>query len=96
MSVSEATQEQPESLTNLSLNRNLNHNLNNMLKSDPTEDFAEQSQLTYLVPLDTSLDIESAFKNLEPGISILDSLKRRDNLFFGKLFPSAPSLYADR
>lgn len=79
MSDSEATPEpefEADSLTNFGTK----------LISDPTTDFAEQSQLTYLVPSETNLDLESAFRDLEPGKSILDSLERRDSLFFGELF----------
>ncbi|KAM5351701.1 hypothetical protein ACJ41O_004424 [Fusarium nematophilum] len=76
MSDSEATTEpqplEPESLTNLS----------HTFISDPTAEFAEQSQLTYLIPSDTDLDLEAAFRDLEPGKSILDSIQRRDSLFF--------------
>ncbi|KAJ4322779.1 hypothetical protein N0V84_004672 [Fusarium piperis] len=76
MSDSEATPEpefEADSITNFG---------NNKLISDPTTDFAEQSQLTYLIPSETNLDLESAFRDLEPGKSILDSLERRDALFF--------------
>lgn len=68
-------------------------NFGNKLISDPTTDFAEQSQLTYLIPSETNLDLESAFRDLEPGKSILDSLERRDALFFGEL--SAAPLVLD-
>jgi hypothetical protein len=40
--------------------------------------------LSYLIPEDTNLDLEAAFKAVEPGKSILESIKRRDALFFGK------------
>ncbi|KAF7547889.1 hypothetical protein G7046_g8868 [Stylonectria norvegica] len=56
--------------------------LTNMLISGPTSDFADQSQLTYLIPSQTNLDLEIALKNIEGGKSILDSIKRRDSLFF--------------
>ncbi|KPM44663.1 hypothetical protein AK830_g1883 [Neonectria ditissima] len=45
-------------------------------------DFAEQSQLTYLIPSESNLDLEEAFKNLETGKSILDSIEVRESLFF--------------
>ncbi|KAK7431085.1 hypothetical protein QQZ08_002366 [Neonectria magnoliae] len=45
-------------------------------------DFAEQSQLTYLIPSESNLDLEEAFKNLETGKSILDSIAVRESLFF--------------
>jgi hypothetical protein len=53
---------------------------------DAAADFAEQSQLTYLVPTDSNLDLETAFKDLEPGTSIL-SIDQRESLFFGNLSP---------
>ncbi|KAJ3543551.1 hypothetical protein NM208_g3515 [Fusarium decemcellulare] len=68
----QALDAKPESLTSL----------RNMLISDPTTEFAERSQLTYLVPAETDLDLEAAFRDLSPGKSILDSIERRDSLFF--------------
>ncbi|KAF4980566.1 hypothetical protein FZEAL_3451, partial [Fusarium zealandicum] len=56
-------------------------NLNKLI-SDPTTDFAEQSKLSYLIPSDTDLDLEAAFGDIEPGKSIIDSVERRDSLFF--------------
>ncbi|KAF5619548.1 TRAPP trafficking subunit trs65 domain protein [Fusarium tjaetaba] len=69
----EATQHEPESLTQLK---------RSLFITDPTTEFAEQSHLSYLIPENTDLDLEAAFKNVEPGKSILDSIKRRDTLFF--------------
>ena len=66
---------EPESLTQLK---------RSLFITDPTAEFAEQSNLSYLIPEDTNLDLEAAFKNLQPGNSILDSIKRRDALFFGE------------
>ncbi|KAF5027653.1 hypothetical protein F66182_214 [Fusarium sp. NRRL 66182] len=63
----------PESLTQLK---------RSLFITDPTTEFAEQSYLSYLIPEDTNLDVEAAFKDLEPGKSILDSIKRRDAVFF--------------
>ncbi|KAH7162803.1 TRAPP trafficking subunit Trs65-domain-containing protein [Dactylonectria estremocensis] len=53
-----------------------------MFAPSTTLDFAEQSQLTYLIPSESNLNLEEAFKNLEPGKSILDSIERRESLFF--------------
>ncbi|KAI1026205.1 hypothetical protein LB504_011192 [Fusarium proliferatum] len=69
----EATQHEPESLTQLK---------RSLFITDPTTEFAEQSHLSYLIPENTDLDLETAFKDVEPGKSILDSIKRRDTLFF--------------
>lgn len=46
-------------------------------------DFVEHSYLTYMIPMETSLDLEKAFKSVEPGKSVLDSIQQRDSLFFG-------------
>lgn len=56
---------------------------------DPGATFAEQSQLSYMVPATTDLNLEEAFKDVEPGQSIIDSIKQRDTLFFGE-FRSNP------
>ncbi|KAF5710690.1 hypothetical protein FGLOB1_5344 [Fusarium globosum] len=69
----EATQHEPESLTQLK---------RSLFITDPTTEFAEQSHLSYLIPENTDLDLEATFKDVEPGKSILDSIKRRDTLFF--------------
>ncbi|KAF9774543.1 hypothetical protein IL306_007435 [Fusarium sp. DS 682] len=69
----ESTQHEPESLTQLK---------RSLFITDPTTEFAEQSQLSYLIPENTNLDLEAAFKDVEPGKSILDSIRRRDTLFF--------------
>ncbi|CVK93129.1 hypothetical protein FPRO06_02814 [Fusarium proliferatum] len=69
----EATQREPESLTQLK---------RSLFITDPTTEFAEQSHLSYLIPENTDLDLEATFKDVEPGKSILDSIKRRDTLFF--------------
>ncbi|KAF5567828.1 TRAPP trafficking subunit trs65 domain-containing protein [Fusarium phyllophilum] len=69
----EATQHEPESLTQLK---------RSLFITDPTTEFAEQSHLSYLIPEYTDLDLEAAFKDVEPGKSILDSIKRRNTLFF--------------
>lgn len=71
----ESMQPEPESLTQLK---------RGLFITDPTTEFAEQSHLSYLIPEDTNLDLEAAFKDIEPGKSILDSIKRRDALFFGE------------
>lgn len=76
----EATQHEPESLTQLK---------RSLFITDPTTEFAEQSHLSYLIPENTDLDLEATFKDVEPGKSILDSIKRRDTLFFGEQHASS-------
>ncbi|KAI5465967.1 TRAPP trafficking subunit Trs65-domain-containing protein [Mariannaea sp. PMI_226] len=49
---------------------------------DATSDFAEQSQLIYLIPSDSHLDLETAFEDLEPGTSLLSVIPQRESLFF--------------
>lgn len=72
---SESNDHEPESLTQPK---------RSLFIKDPTTEFAEQSHLSYLIPEDTNLDLEAAFKGVEPGKSILESIQRRDTLFFGK------------
>ncbi|SPN96891.1 uncharacterized protein DNG_00411 [Cephalotrichum gorgonifer] len=44
--------------------------------------FVEQSHLTYVIPHETDLDIDEAFQSVDPSVSILDSIPRRESLFF--------------
>ncbi|KAL6924685.1 hypothetical protein FSHL1_001936 [Fusarium sambucinum] len=83
---SESNDHEPESLTQLK---------RSLFITDPTTEFAEQSHLSYLIPEDTSLDLEAAFKGVEPGKSILESIKRRDALFFGTPIHIMPSFITD-
>lgn len=48
-------------------------------------DFVKQSYLTYAIPATTNIDLEQAFKDVEAGKSILESIQQRDSLFFGRL-----------
>lgn len=57
--------------------------LTNMFTQDPGVDFAEKSQLTYIIPSQTNLDLETVFKDGESGDSILDCIDTREFLFFG-------------
>jgi hypothetical protein len=50
---------------------------------DPATAFAEQSHLTYVVPSATGLELEDLFEDAEQGQSIIDSIQRRESLFFG-------------
>ncbi|CEI39185.1 unnamed protein product [Fusarium venenatum] len=83
---SESNDHEPESLTQLK---------RSLFITDPTTEFAEQSNLSYLIPEDTGLDLEAAFKGVEPGKSILESIKRRDALFFGTPIHIMPSFITD-
>lgn len=65
-----------------------------MFGPSTTLDFAEQSQLTYLIPSESNLNLEEAFKNLEPGKFILDSIQRRESLFFGRMSPPCVRFFA--
>ncbi|KFH47912.1 hypothetical protein ACRE_011370 [Hapsidospora chrysogenum ATCC 11550] len=49
---------------------------------DPAAAFAEKSHLTYVVPSATGLELEDLFKDAEQGQSIIDSIQRRESLFF--------------
>lgn len=46
--------------------------------------FTDQSYLTYIIPSETNLNLEEAFKGLQQGESILESIPQRQSLFFGK------------
>lgn len=62
-------------------------NLTGPVVRDPGAVFAEQSHLAYLIPPATNLELEDLFKNIGDGSSIIDSIKQRDSLFFGKFDP---------
>ncbi|KAM4054909.1 TRAPP trafficking subunit trs65 domain-containing protein [Hirsutella rhossiliensis] len=49
---------------------------------DAATSFVEASYLTYLVPAETDLDLDKAFKDVDAAKSILDSIPQRDTLFF--------------
>lgn len=49
-----------------------------------SDEFVEQSYLTYVVPARTNIDLSTAFGDLQPEGSILDSIPQRDSLYFGK------------
>ena len=55
-----------------------------LMAHDASSDFVQRSYLTYLVPSKTDLDLDEAFKDLEPGKPVLDSIDQRESLFFGK------------
>jgi hypothetical protein len=57
--------------------------LTNMFTQDPGVDFADQSQLTYIIPSQTNLDLETLFNDGDSGDSILESIDTREFLFFG-------------
>lgn len=52
-------------------------------ESPAVEDFVENAFLTYIIPKATNLDLEEAFKDVEDTGALLDSIERRDSLFFG-------------
>lgn len=45
--------------------------------------FTDQSYLTYIIPSETNINLEEAFKGLQQGQSILESIPQRESLFFG-------------
>ncbi|KAF6833731.1 hypothetical protein CPLU01_05329 [Colletotrichum plurivorum] len=51
-------------------------------ESPAVEDFVENAFLTYIIPKATNLDLEEAFKDVEDTGALLDSIERRDSLFF--------------
>ncbi|KAJ3473056.1 hypothetical protein NLG97_g10542 [Lecanicillium saksenae] len=53
------------------------------LPRDNSGSFTDQSYLTYLVPAETDINLDEAFKGLEQGKSILESIPQRETLFFG-------------
>ncbi|KAJ4145236.1 hypothetical protein LMH87_004091 [Akanthomyces muscarius] len=52
------------------------------LPRDNSGSFTDLSYLTYLVPSETDIDLDEAFKGLEQGKSILESIPQRETLFF--------------
>ncbi|OAA69561.1 hypothetical protein ISF_02831 [Cordyceps fumosorosea ARSEF 2679] len=52
------------------------------LPPDNSGSFTDQSYLTYLVPLETDINLEEAFKHLDQGKPILESIPQRETLFF--------------
>jgi hypothetical protein len=65
---------------------------NDGLAEDSDARFVEQSYLTYMVPSETNINLEEAFKNSEGSGSLLDAIPKRHSLFFGiHLFYLAPS-----
>ncbi|KAJ2974787.1 hypothetical protein NQ176_g5872 [Zarea fungicola] len=57
------------------------------LPGDNSGSFTDQSYLTYLVPSQTNINLDEAFKFVEPGKSVLESIPQRKTLFFGTSFP---------
>lgn len=57
------------------------------LSRDAAVDFADKAHLSYLIPSETDLDLETAFKGLEQGKSIVQSIEQRETLFFGRSVP---------
>ncbi|PNY24513.1 Uncharacterized protein TCAP_05556 [Tolypocladium capitatum] len=49
---------------------------------DPSSSFADNAFLTYLVPAETDLDLDRAFKDADSNRSILESIEQRSALFF--------------
>lgn len=45
--------------------------------------FVEQSQLSYMIPYETDLNLEEAFKTVDLSRPLIESIPRRQSLFFG-------------
>lgn len=52
---------------------------------DQTLGFAEKSHLTYIIPSETRIDLDAAFRHIKPDTSVVDSIEQRESLFFGTL-----------
>lgn len=66
-----------------------------------TDSFVENSQITYLVPSATNINLEQLFKDADDSQAVFDSVDRRESLFFGRFrflyLPKNPScLHARR
>lgn len=53
---------------------------------DNGSSLAEQAHLTYIVPAQSNFDVEKSFQTSRQGKSVLDSIERRESLFFGTIF----------
>lgn len=53
------------------------------VRGDADARFVDQSHLTYMIPFETDLNLEEAFKDVDPSAPILESIRRRKSLFFG-------------
>lgn len=62
------------------------------LPRDHSGSFTDQSYLTYLVPAETDINLDEAFKGLEQGKTVLESIPQRETLFFGTVL--TPSTHA--
>ena len=49
----------------------------------PDARFVEHSHLSYAIPYETDLSLEDAFKSIDPSRPLVDSIPRRESLFFG-------------
>lgn len=58
---------------------------------DPDARFVEHSHLSYLIPHETDLSLEDAFKGADTSVPLLDSIPRRKSLFFGMASPMSPA-----
>ncbi|PKS06426.1 hypothetical protein jhhlp_007174 [Lomentospora prolificans] len=52
------------------------------LAGDSDTRFVEQSHLSYMIPFETDLNLEEAFRDVDASAPLLDSVPRRKSLFF--------------
>lgn len=50
---------------------------------------ADESYLTFMIPADTNLQLDTIFNGPNGGDAILNSIEQRESLFFGMCFPQA-------
>ena len=57
---------------------------NDAAPSDGSEArFVEQSHLSYMIPYETDLNLEEAFKSADLSRPLIESIPSRESLFFG-------------
>lgn len=49
----------------------------------PDARFVEQSHLSYAIPYETDLSLEDTFESVDLSHPLVDSIRRRESLFFG-------------
>ena len=50
---------------------------------DADSSFLEEALLSYLLPAATDVELEDLFRNIDQSKPVLDSIPRRDAVFFG-------------
>jgi hypothetical protein len=52
---------------------------------DPGLDFEANAHLSYFIPAETNVSLESSLKRLGDGNPVRDLIQQRESLFFGEL-----------